>query len=299
MMDEGARPDGVLAGPVFAEVISGAEIARDIHSIEFEILEKYRNDFLEPLPGQFVMLYLDDHDKSMLLPRPFSVCDWSDGRLRIVFGAVGGGSRLLAGLAGAGLADPAPGRRLRLGRPAGNGFGLSALEGFGEAVLVGGGLGAAPLLFLAKRLRQAGGIRIRAALGYGSEPFLLDEFRDCADELLVATDDGSAGFHGTVVSLLKEQAFTGGEYIFSCGPKRMLRAMARFAGGQGIPLQASLEERMGCGYGACLGCVCKVGRRRPALTPDAGGAQASGGVVSLRVCTDGPVFDGSEVIWDV
>ncbi|MDR1574082.1 MAG: dihydroorotate dehydrogenase electron transfer subunit, partial [Clostridiales Family XIII bacterium] len=99
-------------------------------------------------------------------------------------------------------------------------------------------------------------------------------------------DDGSAGFHGTATKLLKELPLTGGERLFACGPAPMLRALARFAGGQGISLQVSLEERMGCGYGACLGCVCKV-------------AGETGAVESRRVCRDGPVFDGSEVIWDV
>jgi dihydroorotate dehydrogenase electron transfer subunit len=139
---------------------------------------------------------------------------------------------------------------------------------------------------LASALRAAGAARVRAVLGYRSEPFLAREFEEICDAVHIASDDGAAGFHGTAVGLLKELPIEGGEVLFACGPAPMLRALSRFAGGQGIPLQVSLEERMGCGYGACLGCTCKL----------AGGEEAA---VNRRVCRDGPVFNGNEVIWDV
>jgi dihydroorotate dehydrogenase electron transfer subunit len=184
------------------------------------------------------------------------------------------------------MAAYAPGTRLRVSAPLGNGFDTDPPGGMTRATLVGGGLGAAPLLSLAEALAAKGSPPVRAVLGFGREPFLTREFEDLCDETLVATEDGSAGFRGDVVSLLKETPFMGGEHMFACGPAPMLRALSRFAGGQGTPLQASLEERMGCGYGACLGCVCNT----------AGGETA---VTRRRVCRDGPVFDGREVVWDV
>jgi dihydroorotate dehydrogenase electron transfer subunit len=225
-----------------------------------------------PAPGQFVNVYLND--ASRLLPRPISVCDYAEGTLTLVFGAVGAGTRRMASCA--------HGTALRVSAPLGKGFDADAAR----ATLVGGGLGAAPLLFLADALHRAGAAQVRAVLGFAGEPLLLSEFAARCDTLHIATDDGSAGFHGTATELLKELPLAGGERFFACGPAPMLRALARFASGQGMPLQVSLEERMGCGYGACLGCACKLAHER-------------GAVVNRRVCTDGPVFDGSEVIWDV
>ncbi|MDR2131914.1 MAG: dihydroorotate dehydrogenase electron transfer subunit, partial [Clostridiales Family XIII bacterium] len=136
-----------------------------------------------PTPGQFVNAYLND--ASRLLPRPLSVCDWSEGRLTLVLGAVGAGTRALASYA--------PGTVLRVGPPEGRGFELGALRGMSRATLVGGGLGAAPLLYLASALRRAGEVRVRAVLGYGSEAFLACDFETRCDEVHIATDDGSAG----------------------------------------------------------------------------------------------------------
>ncbi|MDR3295000.1 MAG: dihydroorotate dehydrogenase electron transfer subunit [Clostridiales Family XIII bacterium] len=298
---------------VFAKILSNAEIARTIYRMEFEIMDEDGNSYPAPAPGQFINVYLTGG--RMLLPRPFSVCDSAAGRLTLVYGAVGAGTRALAGFA--------PGERIRVGPPAGNGFDVAAAgtaAGRGRIVLVGGGVGAAPLLLLARRIREtldggdaeiSGGMTfggaasatgvvsgvnatyapparspaLHAVLGYRSEPFLVSAFEKYCDQTDVATDDGASGFHGTAVDLLKEQTLTGGEFFFACGPRVMLRALARFAGGQGIPLQVSLEERMGCGYGACLGCACKVAS--PAE------------IQHRKVCKDGPVFNGSEVVWDV
>jgi dihydroorotate dehydrogenase electron transfer subunit len=219
----------------------------------------------------------------MLLPRPFSVCDASERGITLVYGVVGAGTRAMSGYEA--------GSRLRVSAPSGNGFDIGAAEGYGGITLVGGGLGAAPLLLLAKELRRRTGAALRAVLGFRSEPFLVDAFAACCDAVLVATEDGSRGYRGTALDLLKDgpgAGGAGGEYYFACGPAPMLRSLSRFAGGQGIPLQLSLEERMGCGYGACLGCVCKTAARA---------GEGAGAAVSRRVCVDGPVFFGDEVIW--
>jgi dihydroorotate dehydrogenase electron transfer subunit len=277
MSGAGAR-DILLStgGDFLAEICLNEAIAADIYRIILEIKENKGMRYPEPAPGQFVRLYLSD--ASRLLPRPFGVCDWSEGRLTLVFGAVGAGTRQMAAYA--------PGTVLRVGPPEGRGFDINAARGMFRATTVGGGLGLAPLLFLAKALRGVGAAPARAVLGYEREPFLAREFEAYCDEVHIATDDGSAGFHGSALDLLRELPLAGGECFFACGPSSMLRALSRFAGGQGIPLQVSLDKRMGCGYGACLGCVCRL-------------AGADGSLVSRRVCKDGPVFDGSEVVWDV
>jgi dihydroorotate dehydrogenase electron transfer subunit len=275
--EAGARGvPGAERGGFLAEVLQNERIAADIYRIILEIEENDGLRYPASAPGQFVNVYLSD--ASRLLPRPISVCDGSDGRLTLVFGAVGAGTRQMAAYA--------PGTRLRVGPPAGRGFDVTAARDAARAPRVGGGLGVAPLLFLAGALRGAGAASVRAVLGYGSGAFLAREFESRCDETHIASDDGSAGFHGSALDLLRELPLAGGEVFFACGPAPMLRALSRFAGGQGIPLQVSIEARMGCGYGACLGCVCRL-------------AGADGTFVSRRVCRDGPVFDGSEVVWDV
>ena len=240
-----------------AEIINNREIARGVFSMRL----KPPDDYPCPAPGQFVCVYLND--ESRLLPRPFSVCDReASGLLTLVYAVAGGGTKILSGYGS--------GTVIRVSTPMGNGF---KTDGFRKCVLVGGGVGAAPLLYLSGKL--AGTTQARAILGFRNEPFLADAFHCAVD---VATDDGSAGFRGTVLDLLKKTGIADDEYIFACGPKPMLRALARFAEGRG-ELWVSLEERMGCGYGACMGCVCGT----------------KGG--SRKVCEDGPVFDGREVIW--
>jgi len=221
-------------------------------------------DYPRPEPGQFVNLYLND--ESLLLPRPISVCDWADGVLTLVYAVVGVGTKVMSSYG--------RGARIRISSPLGNGF---ACDGIKSCVLVGGGVGVPPLLYLAKRLAAEGCVNILVVLGFRSEPFLDIEF-PCGVQ--VATDDGSYGFKGNALELLEKVAIPAGTQLLACGPKPMLGALAKFAAERGIELQVSLEERMGCGYGACVGCVCK--------TTDG----------SRKVCEDGPVFSGGEVIWD-
>jgi len=181
-----------------------------------------------------------------------------------VYAVVGDGTKILSTYqCGAGI---------RVSSPLGNGF---SIEGIGRYMLISGGVGTPPMLFLAKKL-MAAGCDIRAVLGFRSEPFLADEF-PCT--VGIATDDGSCGFKGNAIQLLMQTDIPDGTTLLSCGPRPMLRALAQFAAARGLPLQVSLEERMGCGYGACVACVCKT----------------EGG--NRKVCEDGPVFNASEVVW--
>ena len=241
-----------------AEIADNREIAKGIFKMRLKLPAGYPC----PAPGQFVCLYLND--ESRLLPRPFSVCDWEGaGLLTLVYGLKGAGTKIMSGYGS--------GTVLRVSTPAGNGFNT---QGIKECLLVGGGIGAPPLVYLSKS--HANDVSMRAVLGFKSEPFLEKDFH-CSVE--VATEDGSAGFKGNVLDLIKKSNISC-EYIFACGPKPMLKALAGFAAERGLSLWVSLEERMGCGFGACLGCVCRT---------RAG---------SRKICQDGPVFEAGEVIWD-
>ena len=210
-------------------------------------------------PGQFVNIRLD----GCFLRRPISVCHWDDGGLTIVFKVVGGGTAALAGLR--------EGAQLDLLCGLGNGFDLSRC---GERpLLLGGGLGAAPLYGLAKAL-LAEGKQPSAVLGFNCKDdiFYEDEFRALGLDTVVATVDGSAGVKGFVTD-----ALPGGYDVFcACGPLPMLKAVCAAVPGPGF---VSLEERMGCGFGACMGCSC----------------QTTAG--SKRVCREGPVFEKEELLW--
>ena len=238
-------------------------IAPDIYRMELELAED-----INAIPGQFVNVYPDDG--AHLLPRPISICRAEDNKLTLVYRAVGAGTKLMSGLT--------EGDTLRVSDPLGNGF---TLPESGTVLLVGGGVGVPPMLGTAIAAK-AKGLNVIAAHGYRSELFLKEEFEQVG-QLLIATDDGSAGYHGTVVDLLRNSDIPTDTTVLSCGPKPMLKALVQYCEEKGLPVQVSLEERMGCGFGACVGCVCRLNR--------------NGSIVQKRVCKDGPVFNGSEVIF--
>lgn len=223
-------------------------------------------------PGQFVHIRCGE---GLLLRRPISVCscmeDEPDDLLSIVFEVRGEGTRWLAGRE---LGDS-----LDVLGLAGNGFDLKPE---GRYLLVGGGIGIPPMLGCA----QYTGGRATAILGGRSrDKIILEDFfrEDCA-KVLCATDDGSLGHHGFVDALVRRELSEDRGYdgVLACGPKPMLRNVAKVAEEFGIPCQVSMEERMGCGVGACLVCACDM----------ADGSRK-------HVCKDGPVFDSREVNWDV
>ena len=225
----------------------------------------------EAKPGQFVSLYSKDGSK--LLPRPISLCeiDKENGTLRLVYRVTGkhtgteGFSRLAAGA------------KLDILGPLGNGFPLEEAEGK-RVFLIGGGIGISPMLETAKQLNA----QKTAVLGYRDELFLNDEFAKYAD-VYVATEDGSAVTKGNVLNAIREKALEA-DVIFACGPKPMLRAIKAYALEKGIPCWISMEERMACGIGACLGCVCQSSE-----------VDEHSHVHNKRVCKDGPVFRCQEV----
>ena len=247
-------------------IVEQKEIAPDIFSmwIQTEKIAK------AAAAGQFVSLY--SKDKSRMLPRPISLCeiDRSQGRLRLVYRVAGEGTREFSKLA-AGNVIPVLG-------PLGNGFPLDEVRGK-RVMLMGGGIGIPPMVQTAKELGN--GFAVVVA-GYRDTLFLQDELRECG-QVYTATEDGSAGTKGTVLDAVREQALAA-DAIFACGPIPMLKAIKQYAAGQNIPCWISMEEKMACGVGACLGCVCQSKE-----------VDGHSHVHNKRICKDGPVFLASEV----
>ncbi len=229
----------------------------------------------EAHPGQFVALYTAD--ASRLLPRPISICgiDPDKNTLRLVYRVAGAGT--------AEFSTYQAGRTIPMLGILGNGYPLEEARGK-RVLLLGGGIGIPPILGLAQALH---GEDVTAILGYrDSELFLKEDF-DRVCHTHVATEDGSVGTRGNVLDTaksLREKKELNADIIFACGPLPMLRAVKHFAEELGIPAYLSLEERMACGVGACLGCVCKTTHK-----------DEHSQVNNARVCTEGPVFLASEV----
>ena len=234
----------------------------------------------EARPGQFVMIHPKKFSEP-LLPRPFSIHRVQGNRVDLLVRAAGQGTRQLCGLSA--------GEVLEVKGPLGRGFKLDSEK---DPILVAGGIGVAPLLFLADRLikmkRSKTVAPPRLLIGAGSKKELLGlrEFKEMGIRVQAVTEDGSFGRKGLVTDLLEGMSAKGLEraMIYTCGPQGMLRAVASWAAARKIPCQVSLEARMACGMGACLGCSVA----RP----------TDSGLSYAKVCQDGPVFEAQEVAWD-
>ena len=211
--------------------------------------------------GQFVNIQLD----GMFLRRPISVCDYDGETLTIVYKVVGKGTEAMSKMA--------PGCKLDILTGLGNGYDLS-LSGH-KPVLLGGGVGVPPMYNLAKKL-IAQGKDVTVILGFNtkSEIFYEEQFKALGVKVIVATADGSYGIKGFATTPLADLQYT---YFYTCGPEPMLKAVYKATN---TPGQMSFEERMGCGFGACMGCSCKT------LTG------------YKRICKDGPVMKKEEILWE-
>ena len=258
-------------------VVSQKKIAEDIFDLRIRT-----SAAKDARPGQFLMVFTGD--ESRLLGRPISICeaDAKKGELRLVYRQMGAGTRALAALAEGGCVE--------LLGPLGNGFPVKDFQDR-RVLLIGGGIGIPPLVGAARQLS-----RPAFTVGYRSESYLLEDLERIG-EVLAATEDGSLGTRGNVIDALlalEAEPKAGGagwltrglcpEVIFACGPMPMLRAVAAYAKERAIPCFVSLEERMACGVGACLGCVTKTKK-----------TDGHSHVKNARVCKEGPVFDSREV----
>ncbi len=231
-------------------------------------------------PGQFLHLRCSG-STDPLLRRPVSIhrVERDKGLVHMLYRVAGRGTTLLAG--------KMPGEYLDVLGPLGKGFTLP-LPGERVAV-VGGGIGAAPLFFLLEEIKPSNQAAFFLGAAAASQLPPTGVLLSPGLEVHIATDDGSDGYHGTVTALLENHisSSTGRfDRIYACGPTPMLRSLVQTACTMGIPGQVSLEERMGCGVGACLSCACKIKDR------------SGDGFLYKHACTDGPVFDIREVYYE-
>ena len=211
-------------------------------------------------PGQFINIKLD----GMYLRRPISVCDWNSDEVTIIYKTVGKGTELMSRMD--------RGDKLDVLSGLGNGFDVS-LSGE-NPVVIGGGVGVPPMYGLAKALAKQGKY-VSAVLGFNTseDAFFIDEFKKICGDVRVTTVDGSMGVRGFVTDALRDMEYS---YLYTCGPEPMLKAVWNTSNSSG---QFSFEERMGCGFGACMGCSCKTKYG------------------NKRICKDGPVLVKEEIIW--
>lgn len=221
-------------------------------------------------PGQFISVY--SNDKSRVLPRPISICeiDREKGTLRIVYRVVGKGTEEFS--------KAEAGDSFEILGPLGNGFPIEEAKGK-KVLMIGGGIGVPPMLQTAKEIEGEAII----VSGYRNQDLFLKEELESAGTLFIATEDGSVGTKGNIVDAIRENQIEA-DMMFACGPKPMLRALKDYALEKGIPCWISMEEKMACGVGACLACVCQ--------SKD---VDSHSHVHNKRICKDGPVFLSTEV----
>ena len=241
-------------------VVEQEKIASDVFSMWIQTEDIAKNS----KPGQFISVF--SKDGSRLLPRPISICEIDGSMVRIVYRVLGKGTQEFSTFKSGEVID--------VQGPLGNGYTLFDKK----AILLGGGIGIPPMLELAKQLNCEKDI----ILGYRDELFLNEEFAKFGN-VTIATEDGSVGTKGNVLDAMKEHNITG-DIIYACGPKPMLRAIKEYAEANNIEAYISMEERMACGVGACLGCVCQ------SIEID-----DHSRVYNKRVCKEGPVFNSKEV----
>lgn len=235
------------------KILSNEKIAKDVYKMILEGDTQYIT-----APGQFINIKLNDK----FLRRPISVCDCDDSTITIIYKVVGSGTEYMSTLAEGEILDILTGL--------GNGYDISKST---KPLLIGGGVGVPPLYMLAKKLIEAGQ-RPVVILGFNTkdEIFYEEEFKSIGCDVGVTTVDGSYGIKGFVTDAFPDDY----DYFYTCGPMPMFRAIEKVAVTSG---QYSFEERMGCGFGACMGCSCKTKYG------------------SKRICKDGPVLEREEIVW--
>lgn len=237
------------------EIISNVKIARDVYKM---IISGDTSDITAP--GQFVNIKLE----GKFLRRPISICDYDEKSITLIYKVVGAGTDQMAQMTAGESLDVLVGL--------GNGYDIS--KSGDTPLLIGGGVGVPPMYRLCREL-IAEGKTVTVILGFNSaaDIFYADEFKAIGANVIVATADGSYGVKGFVTDAMDGVEYS---YFYTCGPEVMFRAIERIANTSG---QYSFEERMGCGFGACMGCSCKTKYG------------------NKRICKDGPVLEREEIIW--
>ena len=213
-------------------------------------------------PGQFVNLTIS----GQYLKRPISICDWTDSSLTLIYKVVGKGTSKMA--------EMKKGQQIEVLSDLGNGFDTQKAPD--EVVILGGGVGVPPMYGLAKQCLKEGK-KVHVILGFASakDAFYLEEFKELGVDLSISTNDGSLGTKGFVTDVMKEKGLCDTFYM-ACGPMPMLKSIYHTSSAKGL---LSFEERMGCGFGACMGCSCKT------ITG------------YKRICVEGPVMESEDILW--
>lgn len=239
------------------KIIKNEKLTDDVYRMVLE-----DDESLIEKPGQFINIKLD----GFYLRRPISVADWDDKTVTIIYKVVGSGTEHMTSLD--------TGKKLDILLPLGNGFDIS--KSGNNPVLIGGGVGLPPMYGTAKKLIEAGITpQVIAGFNDSSQVFLIEELKVLGTQVHVTTVDGSMGTRGFVTDCLKDMEYS---HVFACGPEPMLKAIDSVMA-EGAEGQFSFEERMGCGFGACMGCSCKTKYG------------------NKRICKDGPVLERGEIIW--
>lgn len=228
--------------------------------------------------GQFLMIQPKEYDyiNDPILRRPFGICDINEvkGEFSILYMIVGKGTMLLSTFK--------EGANIEFSKPLGNMFTLQKDK---NVALLGGGIGIAPLYFLAKSLKNEG---CKTTLFFGGQSsndiVFKKEFSEIVDHLIVTTNDGTSGIKGLVTEPF-EKEIEKYDFVYACGPKKMLETVSKICMKYNKPVEVSLDERMACGLGACLGCIVYV-------------RDKDGNEIQQRCCVEGPIFDGSKVVWE-
>ncbi len=259
---------------VIREVISNQEVGPGDFKLEIKAPEIAK----QACPGQFVHLkWANDggsHDPLLRRPLSFNEFDPAQGKITIIYRVIGRGTKLLSQLQ--------PGDQVDLMGPLGNGFSIS--DEREKVAVVGGGMGIAPLLPLVKKLIETADVTVFLGAESKSGLLNLSYYQTLGVKTKAATEDGTCGQQGFVTDLLPKDS--GFDHVYTCGPTPMMEAVQHWAQEEQISGEASLEERMGCGTGACLSCVCQVK------------VSSAGNWEYQKACTDGPIFPVRKVIFD-
>ena len=242
---------------VNCEVLSNIPLTHDV----YQMILKHDTSWIHH-PGQFVNVTIE----GQYLKRPISICDWTEDTLTLIYKVVGKGTEIMS--------QKKPKEFMEILTDLGNGF--DTAKAGEETVILGGGVGVPPMAGLAKQCLKEGK-KVHVILGFASakDAFYLDEFKAMDVDLHVCTNDGSLGTKGFVTDVMKEKGFCDLFYM-ACGPMPMLKAIYHTSNSNGL---LSFEERMGCGFGACMGCSCKT------ITG------------YKRICVEGPVMESEDILW--
>jgi len=254
-----------------SEILENKEIAENIYRIK---IKKPSKDF-NIKAGQFINIKCGEGDFP-LLRRPISIGLTDEESMTIYVNKVGKGTELLC--------NRREGEFIDVLGPLGNTFNMDIEKG--KVLIVGGGIGTAPLLELTKTLSEKNDVYIKVILGYRDEPFIVEEFRKHTKDVIVVSEKDGFDYKGYVTDPfegeLKENEY---DEVFACGPEPMLKRIKEICEENNVTVQLLLEERMACGIGACLVCTCKTKRGNDDWN-------------YVRTCKEGPVFYGEEVIFD-